>query len=238
MTKLFSLSSALLLVSTFQHGQSLRTPDSSRRRILSWTSRFVPIVLLNPTRSSALKDSNDPSTITLHLERGERAGVELYDVLIGGRQVAAIKSVSREASSKNVVPGMIIADFNDAKSVVQRLRDGPFPVDLIFMDPKTSALTPEGSSQIKAAQSDSEDGFVIRTLRQVSTGVQSRRGDLVEFVYEARMRSPDGPVYDSSAQRGTGQPYQYVIGSGDLIPGVDLGLYDMRPGEVRLLESK
>jgi FKBP-type peptidyl-prolyl cis-trans isomerase len=71
----------------------------------------------------------------------------------------------------------------------------------------------------------------------VNNGEKVHRGDLVEFVYEARMVSQTGPVYDSSAQRGTGQPYQYVVGSGDLIPGVDLGLYDMRPGEVRVLES-
>jgi FKBP-type peptidyl-prolyl cis-trans isomerase len=36
--------------------------------------------------------------------------------------------------------------------------------------------------------------------------------------------------------RGTGQPYQMVLGSGDMLPGVDLGLYDMCPGETRQLE--
>jgi hypothetical protein len=42
-------------------------------------------------------------------------------------------------------------------------------------------------------------------------------------------------MYDSSAQRGTGQPYQMILGSGDMIPGVDLGLYDMCIGETRRL---
>mmetsp|Transcript_17996 Transcript_17996/g.31558 ORF Transcript_17996/g.31558 Transcript_17996/m.31558 type:complete len:98 (-) Transcript_17996:144-437(-) len=43
-------------------------------------------------------------------------------------------------------------------------------------------------------------------------------------------------MYDASAFRGTGLPYQMVLGSGDMIPGVDQGLYDMCPGEERLLE--
>jgi FKBP-type peptidyl-prolyl cis-trans isomerase len=43
-------------------------------------------------------------------------------------------------------------------------------------------------------------------------------------------------MYDASAFRGTGLPYQFVLGSGDMIPGVDLGLYTMCPGEERLLQ--
>ena len=48
--------------------------------------------------------------------------------------------------------------------------------------------------------------------------------------YTARMilGRPSGEavvvVYDSSAQRGTGLPYQMVLGSGDMLPGVDQGL--------------
>ena len=66
-------------------------------------------------------------------------------------------------------------------------------------------------------------------------GVKSRRGDVLEINYEARIGGKDGPVYDSSAERGTGQLYMFVLGSGDIVRGVDLGTYDMCPGEVREL---
>jgi FKBP-type peptidyl-prolyl cis-trans isomerase len=66
--------------------------------------------------------------------------------------------------------------------------------------------------------------------------MKSRRGDLLEITYEARIYRRDGPVFDSSLDRGTGQPYQFVLGSGDMIAGVDLGLYDMCAGEQRELD--
>jgi hypothetical protein len=149
--------------------------------------------------------------------------LELYDTFSPdfSRQVVAIKSVSAEASGRNIAPGMIITNFKDSRTVVDRLRNGPYPVDLNMIKPPTTL--------------GAQDEFVVRTVRQGS-GEPSRRGDLLEFVYEARMGGQNGPVYDSSAQRGTGQPYQYVLGSGDLIPGVDAGLFKMKPGEVRQLE--
>lgn len=219
---------------------SLEVSSAGRRRILtSWTASFVPTaIFFNPSGSLAATDD----TINLHLERGERAGMELYDTVMAGKHVVAIKSVSVNANVKNLKPGMVVANFDDSKSVVNRLRDGPFPVDLQLIDPNAVPDRFPSSDSLNTKEepptpTEGKESFVIRTVRDVTTGVKSRRGDLVEFVYEARMQSPVGSVYDSSAQRGTGQPYQYVIGSGDLIPGVDLGLYDMRPGEIRLLES-
>jgi hypothetical protein len=216
----------------------------TRRRILaSWTGSVVPAVFMTPSGSLA---ATEDDTIDLPLERGERIGMELYDTVVAGKHVVAIKSVSANASVKNLKPGMVVANFHDSKSLVKRLQDGPFPVDLQVIDPNAvpDRLLPSNNSldtkevvPPSPPSSEEKGSFVIRTVREVTKGVKSRRGDLVEFVYEARVQSPVGSVYDSSAQRGTGQPYQYVIGSGDLIPGVDLGLYDMRPGEVRLLES-
>jgi FKBP-type peptidyl-prolyl cis-trans isomerase len=76
-----------------------------------------------------------------------------------------------------------------------------------------------------------------------SCTTRSRRGDVLEIEYEARWISSsssspldaakNGFVYDSSQQRGTGSSYFMVLGSGDMLPGVDLGLYDMCPGQVR-----
>jgi len=60
----------------------------------------------------------------------------------------------------------------------------------------------------------------------------------LELEYEAKYVRSDGrkTLYDASSFRGTGQPYQMVLGSGDMIPGVDQGLQEMCPGEVRRLE--
>ena len=223
---------------------SFKVPDVARRWILSWTMHtgtVVPTILWNPIVSFALNDLNDRSIVSLRIERGQRAGIELYDTLLDGMQVVTVKSVSSEAAIQNVVPGMVVADFQDAKSVVKRLREGPFPVNLNLVNPRNGGTNKETivkSPSRNEASTTEGNGLVIRTVRQVEAGSKVRRDDIVEFVYEARMISSTGPVYDSSAQRGTGQPYQYVVGSGALIPGVDLGLYGMRPGEVRLIESK
>mmetsp|Transcript_7001 Transcript_7001/g.13701 ORF Transcript_7001/g.13701 Transcript_7001/m.13701 type:complete len:168 (-) Transcript_7001:71-574(-) len=74
---------------------------------------------------------------------------------------------------------------------------------------------------------------------QNECAIKSRRNDVLEIDYEASYvdaERRDKLVYDASAFRGTGnRPYQMVLGSGDMIPGVDQGLYDMCPGEKRLL---
>lgn len=228
----------VLWISFPPRAHSLKAPDLARRRILSWTtSTVVPIILCNPIVAFASEERSD---ITLRIERGQRAGIELCDTFLEGRQAVTVKSVSADAAIKHVVPGMVVVDYQDAKSVVKRIHEGPFPVDLKLINPngqdsedKAFVRSPSGNAPL----STEVNGLVIRTVRQVNAGEKVRRGDLVEFVYEARMISQTGPIYDSSAQRGTGQPYQYVVGSGDLIPGVDLGLYDMRPGEVRVLQS-
>jgi len=86
-------------------------------------------------------------------------------------------------------------------------------------------------------QSQAKQGFVIDTIRKAKgkCAIQSRRGDTMEIRYEARVGDMFGPVYDASSFRGTGQPYAYVLGNNDVIKGVDLGTYDMCPGEVREL---
>ena len=89
----------------------------------------------------------------------------------------------------------------------------------------------------EAAAAKSSEGFVIDTVRPAKgkCGMQSRRGDTMQIRYEARVDDQFGPVYDSSEFRGTGQPYAYMLGNNDVIKGVDLGTYDMCPGEVREL---
>jgi hypothetical protein len=109
--------------------------------------------------------------------------------------------------------------------------------------------TRRGSVDKLRASSTSLSSIRINVLRlggeaQDCANIRSRRGDVLEIQYEARVAAGDAIgsdaaadiVYDSSESRGTGQPYQMVLGSGDMLPGVDLGLYDACPGELRRIE--
>lgn len=180
------------------------------------------------------------------------------------RTVAAVRSVQPggAASRVGVKPGTILLGNNysgGAKSVYDRLRVGPYPVVLQFFDLAGGGdaigdlgrplIAAEDALQTARANSgevpwaDTQgplgSGLQISVVKKSESGgdcgVKSRRGDVLEINYEARIGGKDGPVYDSSAERGTGQPYMFVLGSGDIVRGVDLGTYDMCPGEVREL---
>ena len=76
----------------------------------------------------------------------------------------------------------------------------------------------------------------LRRVEEDNCKVRSKFGDVLEIDYVAKRLAPPATVYDASIFRGTGQPFKFVLGSGVMIPGVDQGLYDMCPGEVRLLK--
>jgi FKBP-type peptidyl-prolyl cis-trans isomerase len=98
----------------------------------------------------------------------------------------------------------------------------------------------EGAAAVGTTASPNNQAYRITILHRPSTTtastIQSRRGDVLEINYHARLGGPTGTIYDASTDRGTGQPYQMVLGSGDMMNGVDQGLYDMGVGEVRLLQ--
>jgi len=182
------------------------------------------------------------------------------DVSIGTppRSVAAIKRVvAASGSNKQLQAGMILPDFETAASVQKLLQTGPYPIRLTFRslsaggdaisDVGTPLVTASDALQLAQKTSGTTSTstiagvpFEITQLRSSNSndncGIRSRRNDVLEIIYTARYGTEDGPVYDSSQQRGTGQPYQMVLGSGDMIPGVDQGLYDMCPGDVRRLQ--
>lgn len=203
---------------------------------------------------------SDPrATIILRLEKGDRAGLELYDTTIGTppRNVVAIKRILPNGKANRngrIQQGMILPQFPDAQSVTEKVIQGPYPIDIeiynlaaggdAFGDLGKPLVRADDALELAKAASKPKEGiatdssqvYVTRQIRPGIAEILSRRGDVLEINYTARFGGEDGPIYDSSAQRGTGQPYQFVLGSGDMIPGVDNGLYDMKPGEVRMLE--
>jgi peptidylprolyl isomerase len=59
---------------------------------------------------------------------------------------------------------------------------------------------------------------------------QAKMGDTVKVHYTGTL--DDGAVFDTSAER---EPLEFTIGSGQVIPGFDIALIDMLPGESKVL---
>jgi len=55
-----------------------------------------------------------------------------------------------------------------------------------------------------------------------------KKGDKVKIHYTGRIK--DGQVFDTSQKRG---PFEFEIGSGSVIPGVDNAVTGMKPGDKR-----
>lgn len=214
------------------------------RHVSTWTAT-IGALQVTPVLAAS-------SDIVVTVQKpGDRVNLELYNVQIGSppKPAVAIKHVLPGVSNNKLQTGMVLQDFTTAEQVQERLKRGPYPVQLQFRDLAgqgdaisdlgTPIVTAEDALELAKrtsgnAESTSGSLYSITALKKESTcGVQSRRNDVLEIIYQAHLNGPNGVIYDSSISRGTGQPYQMVLGSGDMLPGVDQGLYDMCPGEVR-----
>jgi len=195
----------------------------------------------------------------------EYAGLELYEIMIGTppRNVVAVRSVrlGGQGAKAGAERGMILLDYGNQQDVVKRIASGKYPIEIRLYnlalggdalgDLGRSIVTPEDALDLAASVSSSSDntdavggsklsasdGLVIETIKKArgECGIKSRRGDTMQIRYEARIGDRFGSVYDASEWRGTGQPYDYVLGNNDVLKGVDLGTYDMCPGDIREL---
>jgi FKBP-type peptidyl-prolyl cis-trans isomerase len=252
---------------------SLAPPDLLSRRSLfqqtilattTFTSLSTGPITGVAHAAAILEEDPRMSTVKVRLaEKGNSLGVQVVNTKLRGRSVVVIERVVLR-NFPQLQEGMILKDYASAQDLVQRIRSGPFPVDLEFInlaaggdafsDPKDAlefaqqtddytGLAPQQQQQTGMAQRPQPTPYSITTLSrpQSKCAIQSRRGDVLEINYEAAYyeTAVDGSrrkvTYDASSFRGTGQPYQMVMGSGDMIPGVDQGLYDMCPGDIRVL---
>lgn len=249
------------------HSPSLMTATKFGRRRALQSILITSISVLSISQHVRAEDSvddNNNGIMTLQLSSpNSRLGLELTQVPFGsdGRKVLAIKSVTPNgvaASSKTtrIGPGMILPDFESAEALIDRMRIGPYPMDLRIQnlaaggdavgDLGKTIVTPQDALRLlgRATDKSKTNEFRTQVTRRPFTAcrIQSRRGDVLEIHYEAQFQIMSEDMgsklmtFDSSLQRGTGQPYQMVLGSGDMIPGVDMGLYDMCPGERRILD--
>lgn len=209
----------------------------------------------NVAATIQLNSSND----SLGLELSEvKIGTSL-------RSAVAVKRIipnSKASLNPDIQPGMILYDFPSRASLVSLIKSGSYPINIRFVDlageaigdlgrpiissqdalrvAQQSAMTPPTDAANEATQTQSFKIHTIKTAPEACK-IQSRRGDVLEIKYEARYQAQlsrnggEDIMFDSSDSRGTGQPYMFVLGNGDMIPGVDQGMYDMCPGEIREL---
>jgi len=123
--------------------------------------------------------------------------------------------------------------FNEAIAVVVGLLAiGGF---FLFLNPSTSLDSDgEGASAISSIQdltnSQNVTELVINDL-VVGTGRTAREGDTLLVHYAGILT--DGTQFDSSVARG--EPFQFMLGRGEVISGWDQGLVGMREGGRRIL---
>jgi len=96
------------------------------------------------TKKERPSSSIPKGAITVHIESADsRAGIELKEIpgqalRIGpsSRSLVAVKSVSQEgdAAALGVKAGMLLLDYPNKSSVVERIRNGPYPVILRFSE--------------------------------------------------------------------------------------------------------
>eukprot|EP00579_Thalassiosira_antarctica_P009696 CAMPEP_0201919518 /NCGR_PEP_ID=MMETSP0903-20130614/8389_1 /ASSEMBLY_ACC=CAM_ASM_000552 /TAXON_ID=420261 /ORGANISM="Thalassiosira antarctica, Strain CCMP982" /LENGTH=351 /DNA_ID=CAMNT_0048456063 /DNA_START=24 /DNA_END=1079 /DNA_ORIENTATION=+ len=214
--------------------------------------------------SLAIASPNPRAITTIRINSPKQyAGLELYDVTIGTppRNVVAVRSVrpDGQGSRAGAERGMILLDYVNAQDMVKRISSGVYPIEIRLYnlalggdalgDLGRSIVSPEDALELAASVSSSDsnavdgskfsssDGLKIDTVQKAKDecSIKSRRGDTMQINYEARIGDKSGAIYDASAWRGTGQPYAYVLGNHDVLSGVDLGTFDMCPGEIREL---
>ena len=81
----------------------------------------------------------------------------------------------------------------------------------------------------KSQYTTTDSGLRYRIFKE-GTGPKPEKGDKVKVHYTGKLT--DGTVFDSSKDRG---PFEFRVGTGQVISGWDEGVIDMQVGEVREL---
>jgi len=227
----------------------------TRRRWLSDGLTFLgtctALLPTNPAYASIIKNPLPESTVTVILESpSSRLGIQLMDVAIGNKVVAAVKSTEPRGlgATNGVEEGMIaIGHEETSREIVHQIKNGPYPIMLQFysLARETGASTAkeglekyqtfQGKSQGEPALSTKGAGLGITTIRMGDDcKLKVRRGDTVKVRYVAKVASSGGPIYDSTEDRGG--PITFTMGDRKAISGVEIGMGDMCVGEVRDLD--
>ena len=97
--------------------------------------------------------------------------------------------------------------------------------------PTATATPAPKKPKVKVPSGKPPKRLVVRDLR-VGTGVPAQAGQTVSVQYVG-VNYKNGKQFDSSWDRG--QPFNFTLGAGQVIPGWDKGVVGMRPGGRREL---
>lgn len=95
----------------------------------------------------------------------------------------------------------------------------------------TNVLGEEEETEMNSNTVEDFTELKVTTLQE-GDGVESVDGNTVVVNYEGTLI--DGTKFDSSYDRG--EPFEFVLGAGEVISGWDEGLLGMKVGEIRELE--
>ena len=215
----------------------------NRRQMLCNSIYFT----LGTTILPPISNAYDTVTITIQ-SSNDQLGIQISDATVNGKTVVAVERIiTPNKTNKLLQQGMILKDLS-SKELVNKIKSGPYPIQLDFYnlasggdaigDLGTSIVQPKDALGLSKNTNNPMEYKVttITNVKNEQCAIKSRRNDVLEIDYEAYYINTKNEkiLYDSTLQRSTN--YQMVLGSGDMIPGVDQGLYDMCPGEVRVLE--
>jgi len=196
-----------------------------------------------------------------------KASLVLGDTTVGGdkRRVVFVKSAldlakggAGEAEKQGARTGMVLLNYQSAAAVRERIANGPYPIALQFYSLGDERSTPVEGLVAAEEQSRLADlartidvdvngrrgaGMTITTVKkgEAPCAAKSKKGDVVEVRYEARIGGRLGLVYDTSEGEGpdprrSGGRGLFRLGDGEVVQGVDLGIKGMCVGEVRELD--
>lgn len=93
-----------------------------------------------------------------------------------------------------------------------------------------TTTNPNNTMNQNTNSSSNAGGLIVKDTL-IGTGAEAKAGNLVSVQYTGSFA--DGKVFDSSIPRG--QPLQFVLGAGQVIPGWDQGILGMKVGGKRTL---
>lgn len=114
------------------------------------------------------------------------------------------------------------ADGDSAAGKQETTREAPQPQATAKVRDKPKVARPSGAAPRKLVKQDLEKG----------TGPAVKAGDQIEVNYVG-VTFKDGKEFDSSFN--AGEPFRFMLGAGEVIPGWDRGLEGMRVGGRRRL---
>ena len=172
-------------------------------------------------------------------------GLLLVQASDGRVQVASVKR-GGAAWSRGVPPLVYVESVNGesaspakVEDVQRQIRAAARPVVIAFDRGEAYAgLAPDEIVEKAAGSSGFETARVTISKPDAADlgracAFASREGDVVEVEYTATLRQT-GAVFDSTAARG--RPFAALLGNGDLLKGLELGLLEMCIGERRTIE--